>query len=172
MRFAVYGAFELPRQNGLIDHSQEAMNLFWLQVEDKAKGLSTACGCYVFAAQNRAWYIGLAEKQAFKYECITDHKLKIYNKILASYQRAMPWLYFVAKLTPKQKFSSPSKNGHQDIAALEKILIGLGISRNNEIENIRGTKYLREMNVPGIINMEQGQGKAYAVQEIRSLFGI
>ena len=172
MRFAVYGAFQLPRQNRLIDYSPEAKSIFWEQVEDEIGGLSEACGCYIFAAQNKPWYIGLAEKQSFKHECLTDHKLKIYNKILSSYQRAAPWLYFVAKLTPCKNFSSPSKNGHQDIAALEKILIGLGISRNNEIENVRGTKYYREMNVPGIINTEPGQGRAYAVQEIRSLFDI
>jgi len=92
--------------------------------------------------------------------------------LIDNYQRAVPCLYFIAKLTPNGDFSSPSKNGHIDVATLEQMLIGLGLSRNPEIVNIRGTKLLREMNVPGIINTQAGQGKAYAVQEIRSLFGI
>jgi hypothetical protein len=172
MRFAVYGAYKLPRINGLINDSAASKRSFWEQVDEDIEGLSDACGCYIFAAQNRPWYVGLAVKQSFKQECLTYQKVNTYNKVLADYERAAPWLYFIAKLTPGGNFSSPSKNGHSDIEALEKILIGLAISRNNDVANIRGTKFLREMNVPGIINTESGQGRAYAVQEIRDLFGI
>lgn len=172
MRFAVYGAYELPRSNGLIDDSATSKRSFWEYVDKEIEGLSNACGCYIFAAQNRPWYVGLAVKQSFKQECLTYQKVNIYNKVLASYERAAPWLYLIAKLTPGDNFSRPSKSGHSDVTALENILIGLAIPRNAEIANIRGTKFLREMNVPGIINTEPGQGRAYAVQEIRSLFGI
>lgn len=173
MRFAVYGGYELPRYNGIVDDSVEAKRSFWEYIEENIEGLPDACGCYVFAAQNRPWYVGLAEKQSFRRECLTHHKVNIYNKVLTSYNRAAPWLYFIAKLTPATKsFARPSQNGHSDIVALEKILIGLAIARNSEVANIRGTKFMREMNVPGIINTEKGQGRAYSVQEIRSLFGI
>jgi hypothetical protein len=172
MRFAVYGAYELPRSKGLIDDSATSKQSFWEYVDKDIEDLSGACGCYIFTAQNRPWYVGLAMKQSFKNECLTYQKVNIYNKVLADYERAAPWLYLIAKLTPSENFSRPSKNGHPDVAALEKILIGLAISRNADVSNIRGTKYLREMNVPGIINTEPGQGRAYAVQEIRDLFGI
>lgn len=172
MRFAVYGAYEVPRRNGLIDDSVKSKRSFWENVDSDVEGLSGACGCYIFAAQNRPWYVGLAEKQSFKQECLTYQKVNTYNKVLSEYERAAPWLYLIAKLTPGENFSRPSKNGHSDASALEKILIGLAISRNPEVANIRGTKFLKEMNVPGIINTEPGQGRAHAVQEIRDLFGI
>ena len=172
MRFAVYGSYELPRINGLIDDSATSKRSFWEDVDKDINGLPDACGCYIFAAQNRPWYVGLAEKQSFKKECLTYQKVNTYNRVLADYKRAAPWLYFIAKLTPGESFSRPSKNGHSDASALEKVLIGLALSRNAEVANIRGTKFLREMNVPGIINTEPGQGRANAVQEIRSLFGI
>jgi hypothetical protein len=172
LRFAVYGGYELPRLNKIIDSSAGSRQDYWNSVENDIEGLSQACGCYVFSAQNRPWYVGLAEKQSFEKECLTYHKIDRYNKVLASYQRAAPYLYFVAKLTPGGSFCSPSKNGHSAIKALENLLIGLALSRNPDLLNIRGTKILREMNVPGILNTESGQGQAYAVQEIRSLFGI
>jgi hypothetical protein len=55
---------------------------------------------------------------------------------------------FFAKLTPTGFLATPSENGHADIRALENILIGLAISRNRDVSNVRGTKFLREMNVP------------------------
>lgn len=97
MRFAVYGAYELPRVNGLIADSAKSKNKFWEYVDSDVEGLPSACGCYIFAAQNRPWYIGLAEKQTFKQECLTYQKVNTYNKVLASYERAAPWLYFIAR---------------------------------------------------------------------------
>lgn len=172
MKFAVYGRYELPRKNGLVNSSAKAKQNFWDSVEEDIEGLSGACGCYVFAAQNRPWYIGLAKGQSFAKECFTDHKINIYNRVLSDYNRAAPWLYFIAKLTPTKKFSKPSPNSHMEIEDLENFLIGLAIPRNPDIYNIRGTKFWRDINVPGIINTEKGQARAYAVQEIRSLFGV
>lgn len=172
MRFAVLGAYELPRRNRLIDDCAASKKSFWEYVDNDVEGLSGACGCYIFAAQNRPWYVGLAEKQSFGQECLTYQKVNVYNKVLAGYKRAAPWLYLIAKLTPGGNFSHPSKNGHSDIGALEKILIGLSISQNSKVANIRGTKFLKKMNVPGIINTEPGQSSAYAVQGIRDLLGI
>lgn len=172
MRYSIQGPYELTRKNRLINDSAASKRSFWNRIDEEIEGLSDACGCYVFAAQNRPWYIGLAEKQPFKKECFTTHKVNIYNKVLANYERAAPWLYFIAKLTPNDSFSQPSINGHADISALEKVLIGLAIAKNKEVANIRGTRFLRDMNVPGIINTEQGQGRAHSVQEMRSLFGL
>jgi len=127
MNFAVYGGYELPRLKKIIDFSSASKRDFWDGIEDDIEGLSQACGCYVFAAQNRPWYIGLAEKQSFEKECLTYHKLNHYNSVLDNYQRAVPCLYFIAKLTPNGDFASPSKNGHIDVATLEQMLIGLDI---------------------------------------------
>jgi hypothetical protein len=81
-------------------------------------------------------------------------------------------LYLIARKTPKDNFCSPSKSGYLDVEFLENMLIGLGIRRNPDLVNIKGTKLLRELNVPGIINTKQGQGRADAVQEVRRIFGI
>ncbi|WP_347250490.1 hypothetical protein [Zoogloea sp.] len=173
MRFAVHGGYELPRINGkAIDDTAEAKREFWKVVEESVDGLADACGCYIYAAHNRPWYVGLASKQTFRKESLAPHKINAYNRVLAGYKQAVPYLYFIAKLTPGERFSSPSINGHKDVGALEKVLIGLAIARNVELQNISGTKFLKEMNVPGLINTEPGQASAYAVQEIRSLFGL
>lgn len=172
MRFAVYGGYQLPRNNRLVASDAAAKREFWETVDGDVEGLSAACGCYVFAAQNRPWYVGLAASQSFAQECLTDHKVNIFNRVLDDYARAAPWLYFVAKLTPGAQFCRPSMNGYKDVEALENILIGLAIARNPEVYNVRGTKFLREMNVPGLLNTERGQANSYAVQEIRSLFGL
>lgn len=173
MRFAIYGAYKLPRVKGpVIDNSAKSKSDFWAAIEDQAPGLPDACGCYVFAAHNNPWYVGHASKQSFRNECMTSHKASIYSMALAEYKQAAPWLYLIAKLTPGGSFAAPSVNGRKDVAALEKILIGLALAKNPEVSNIQGTKFLRRMNVPGLINSEKGQASSRSVQGIRSLFGF
>jgi hypothetical protein len=168
MQFDIYGRWELPRQNGIIDSSNEAKKAFWQQIDQDTEGLSSACGCYVFALQNIPWYVGLAAKQSFAQECFQHHKINLYNQALRKYERAMPYLYFVAKQTPSGSFASPSKSGHADVGFLENMLIGIAVRRNDQLMNIRGTKLLREMSVPGIINTRQGRARS-SVQELRRI---
>ena len=84
MRFAFYGGFELPRRNGLINDTILAKNAYWADVNDKMEGLANACGCYIFSAQNIPWYVCLAARQSFQNECLTHHKVNIYNNVLAN----------------------------------------------------------------------------------------
>jgi hypothetical protein len=173
MKFGVYGAYELPRINGkVIDDTAKSKRTFWDAIDEEIEGLSGACGCYIFAAHNKPWYVGRACKQSFRKECLAHHKVSAYNHVLGRYERAAPWLYLLPKLTPAENFANPSVNGHRDISALEKILIGFALARNEDAVNISGTKFLREMNVPGIINSKPGQSSSTAVKGIRSLFGF
>lgn len=172
MNYKIYGAWEISRRNRIINNSNEAKRLFWDDVEEDTEGLSDACGCYVFSLQNRPWYVGMASKQSFAQECFTDHKINLFNQALSQYKRATPYLYFLSRMTPAGNFSLPSKNGHKDIEFLETMLIGQGVSRNPELLNIKGTKLLRELNVPGIINSKKGQTSSHAVQELRGIFNI
>lgn len=103
-------------------------------------------------------------------QCFTYHKINLYNQALSQYKKAIPYLYFLAKITPTSNFTEPGKNGHKDIDFLENMLIGQGVGRNPELLNIKGTKLLRELNVPGIINTKKGQASAHAVQELRKIF--
>lgn len=171
MRYSVYGPFEVKRNGNIVSRDRQDKKQLWDQLEAKEDGLSYACGCYVLSIRKRAWYVGLAEKQSFRKECFSVHKIAQYDAALNEVS-GVPHLFFLAKRTPGGKFARPSKNGHRDIRMLEKLLIGSAISRNSDLRNVRDTKLLREMNVPGILNSEQGQGRADSVQALRLSLGI
>ena len=171
MRYAVYGPFEIPRNGKIVSREREDKDALWDEVEQCKEGLSHACGCYVLVIRNRAWYVGLAEKQSFRQECFTAHKIIQYDAALNEVQ-GVPNLLLLPRLTPTDNFASPSKNGHRDIRLLEKLLIGSAITRNPDLRNIKDTKLLREMNVPGILNSRQGQGRADSVQLLRRALGV
>ncbi|MDE0512368.1 MAG: hypothetical protein OXI88_11350 [Gammaproteobacteria bacterium] len=87
MHFKVYGKFEIPLEKDAPDRiDKRDVTAFWREVEQKTPGLPNACGVYIFGIKGRLknksretsmpWYIGKAEKQAFKQECFTHHKLK------------------------------------------------------------------------------------------------
>ena len=49
MKYDVYGPFELDRdKNHYLKKTKSDVLNFWSAVEDEIKGLSNACGCYVF----------------------------------------------------------------------------------------------------------------------------
>ena len=152
MRFAVYGGFRIdrkPNKHGIFDAS------FWQSIEAIEAGLPYACGCYVFALQNGnnivPWYVGKTEKKTFRFECFQPTKINYYNEALASHSGA-PLLFLLPRLTAAgKKFSKSTSGNYRDIDYLEKMLIGMALERNKDIFNIKGTKLLREMVVPGII---------------------
>jgi hypothetical protein len=174
MNYLLYGPFELPRQNRRIDTDPERLKEFWSLVDEDDDGLAGACGCYVFAirAGNGAtpWYVGKAERQSFKSECITPHKLNIYDDVLSS-GKGTPLLYFYSRITPgKNVFSKPSKSRHSDVQYLEKMLISYALRRNRNLSNKRDTKMLRELVVPGLLNGKKGAQTAIT-KELRSVMG-
>ena len=171
MQFEIYGPYDVPRNGRLVSRTRSDKGEFWNAVDGDVEGLSEACGCYVFAVRGRAWYVGMAERQCFWDECFSDHKVNQYNQALQSVS-GQPYLFFIPKVTPGDRFARPSPNGHRDIRLLENLLIGIALRRNPELQNIRGTTLLREMNVPGVLNTRQGQGRAGTVQDLRHVLGI
>lgn len=171
MQFEIYGPYDVPRNGRWVSRSRTDKRDFWNAVEEDAESLSEACGCYVFAIRGRAWYVGLAERQSFCDECFSGHKVLQYNEALQSVS-GNPSLHFIAKVTPGNRFARPGANGHRDIRLLENLLIGVALRRNPELQNVRGTTLLREMNVPGVLNTRQGQGRAGTVQNLRHVLGI
>jgi len=155
----------------LVARNTESKREFWDLVEDVSEGLSNACGCYIFSIRGRAWYVGIAEKQSFKNECFAAHKINQYNEALQKVQ-GVPELIFLAKITPTGYFANPSRQGHKDIQIVENMLIGFALARNSELQNIRGTKFLREMIIPGILNYGRGVGKNKSVQALKKALGI
>jgi hypothetical protein len=80
-------------------------------------------------------------------------------------------LYLIPKLTKTLKFSKPSENGHYDIEFLETMLIGIALDTNPELANIKKTKLLKEMVVPGVINTKPG-APPKSVQDLQNALGI
>jgi len=171
MIYKVYGPYSIPRDGVLIAKSPADRREFWSAVEAEEDGLPDACGCYVFSIRRRAWYVGLAERQTFCQECFSLHKLNQYNYSL---QRVSgePQLHLLAKLTPTGRFASPAKGGHRDVQFLETLLIGMALNQNEDLQNIRGTKFLREMRVPGILRTGRGEGLLSSVRSLRDALGM
>lgn len=175
MNFFPHTAIEIPRRTGgLIAADKESMNEFWGRVDvELEEGLSGGIGCYVFSVRAGKgalpWYVGLAEKQSFRKECFTSHKLVHYNNIVSE-RRGTPMLTLIAKYTPKDTLLNPTGNGHRDIHFLESMLIANCMSRNNDLYNKRDTRLLKEMCVPGLLNTPQGKF-ASSVGEFRALVG-
>ena len=169
MKYKIYGPFDVPHEGNLITRFSHERREFWDDIDGEIDELSNSCGCYVFTIGNIPWYVGKAEKQSFRNECFSSHKMNQYNIALKD-GHGIPRLFLVARITPAGDFTYPSKGGHQDIQELEKILIGFGLSRNQDIRNIKGTKTLREINVPGLVNSISGQANSPSVKKIKKVF--
>lgn len=170
MNYFIYGEFPITRNGALVSRAKADKRDFWEKVEAAEKGLSGACGCYIFMIRNRAWYIGMAERQTFRQECFTPHKINQYNEALGEVG-GKPSMLLLPKLTPGGRFANPKKQGHADIQMLESLLIGSALKRNHNLRNVRDTKLLREMNVPGFLNTRQGQARALIVQTFKRAVG-
>lgn len=155
MDFSVYGPFEMERKsNGRIDTSKQSKQNFHSVVEEGKTYLALSTGCYVFVLKSgrgsKAWYIGKAEGQSFYKEIFTAHKTDIFNDVLAS-KKGIPQIYLIPRLSKNGKLCSPGKMRRRAIDFLETTLIGMALSRNPELKNVRDTKMLREIRVPAII---------------------
>lgn len=176
MNFFPHTPIEVPRQkNGLIAADRDSLNAFWDRVDAEIEdGLSSAIGCYIFSVRagkgTLPWYVGLAEKQSFRKECFTSHKLVHYNNVVAD-RKGTPLLTLVAKYTPGEKLVGPTGSGHRDIEFLEALLISNCLGRNPNLCNKKDTKLLREMVVYGMLNTPQGK-LASSVSDFRNLIGL
>lgn len=175
MKFFPHLAIEIPRQsNRHVAADKASIANFWQNVDAQLEdGLPGAIGCYIFSVRAGRgmlpWYVGLAEKQSFRKECFTSHKLVHYNDVLAN-QRGTPMMTFISKYTPGGKLLNPTGNGHRDIKFLERLLISHCLQRNPCVSNARDTKLLREMEVPGLLNTPVGMSYS-SVSDFKNLIG-
>ena len=175
MRYYPYGPLEIPLSKRRIEYrNKEPLNQFWEQFDGIEKGISEAVGCYIFSIRAgkgiRPWYVGMAEKQSFKKECFATHKLLNYNDCLES-RKGTPVLTLLPRLTATGKFSKKGVNGHRDIRFLESLLISTCLQKNSELLNIKSTKLLRELEVPGLINSPKGRIKN-EIKDFQRLIGL
>jgi hypothetical protein len=168
MKYEVHGPFPIQKTNRLVDHSAEAKRLFWAAVDELEPGLSKAVGCYIFCIGKKPWYAGVAERQAFNRECFALHKIVAFNSALNKVKAGKPQLVLMSKMTNRGRFAKPSVNGHRASQFLEDMIIGMTLAANPEAVNIKGTKFPKELSVPGVINTPKGKGSKKAVQFLRS----
>ena len=171
MHYGVFGPYRLARDGALVSRSAEDRRALWHLMEADAPGLSEACGCYVFSIRRRAWEVGMGGGQPFCQEGFASDKINQYNYAL---QRVSgdPLLHVIAKLTPTGRFASPAAGGYRDIEFLESMLIGMALRQNEDLQNVSGTRFLREMKVPGILRTEKGEGNLGPVKSLRDVLGI
>lgn len=153
MYFTVYGPFELDRKsNGRVD--RRLRSLFWERVDGKKPTLADRTGCYVFALSAgggaKPWYVGKAESQSFYDEIFTSHKMEIFNDVLAS-KKGKPQIYLIPRLSTGGKLCWPGKTKRRSVDFLETMLIGMALSRNADLKNIKDTKILREITLPALV---------------------
>jgi len=172
MDFKVHGPFDVPRVGKLISRHAAEQRALWDQVEEEFPGLSSSIGCYLFALRGKVWYVGMAGKQSFSKECLSLHKQALFNEALQKVPNAKPKLFLLPKVGPSGKFRLPSGQDHPVIEAVENILIGVALKRNPSLLNIRGTKLLRDVNVPGVMNNRPGQATAHSVRALRKALGL
>lgn len=172
MDFKVHGPFDVPRQGKLVARRGTDQRILWDQVEDEVPGLSSAIGCYLFAIRGVVWYVGMAGRQTFAKECLTLHKQALFNEALQKVPNGKPKLFLLPKVGRTGKFREPSAQDHPVIEAVENILIGVALKRNPNLLNMRGTKLLRDVNVPGVVNNRPGQATANSVKALRKALGL
>ncbi|MER8511686.1 hypothetical protein NKH47_01850 [Mesorhizobium sp. M1060] len=177
MKYYLYGPFVLPRSKDdnliFLDDGERAA--FWDKVEATEDWLSNTCGCYVFGLRSGGgtlpWYVGKAERQSFRTECLSVDKVKKFNSVLASGIRGTPVLYLYARTTPGTwQFSRPSTTRHNDIRFVERSLIAFALDRNPDLVNKQETKMYRTLIVPGWLNTPPG-ALSTAASDLKTVMG-
>ena len=154
--YGVFGPLTIPRtRRGGID--DDKLKDFWQQVEEKfAQGLAKASGCYIFGTRAgkgaMPWYVGKATK-TFLQECFTDRNLRKYDKVLVE-RKGTPILFFLARRTPGGRFRKVLHD--QEARRLENFLIDHCLSANGKLLNRQGTKFVRDTQIPGLLNSPPG----------------
>jgi hypothetical protein len=163
-KYQVFGPFRVPRNGTLVD--KHGYNKFWADIGQNNPGLQRAVGCYIFAVRaakgELPWYVGKTERGSFKGETWSPHKLNLYNESLNSRKKGTALLYLIARRTRVGRFAKPRKAGRGDIRAWENLLIGICLLRNRDLLNVKQTKHLRGIVVPGYMNERPGARSAPA----------
>ncbi len=124
-------------------------------------------GCYVFSMRTggglKPGYVGKTKKN-FKQEVFGAHQLTRYYEFMASYKVGRPVLFFVLAHQAK------GKPNDSKIREVEKYLIDLGLTANEDLLNKRDTKQ-PGWGIQGVIR--GGQGKVSAgTSSFRKMLGI
>lgn len=167
--FDTYGPYEIGRREGSITSKQRE---FWNSIRDVAAGLPSSVGCYIFCLKHgnsiRPWYVGMTvAKGGFQGEIFQQHKLSIYKSCLKK-KRGKPVIFFFPLMTDaKYRFSRAGKSKLKEIRLLETTLMGFAHRRNPDISNVRDMKFLKNVEVRGLIGKRRGR-PLYDAQAVKS----
>lgn len=162
MEFWTWGPFEY--------RSGFSRSEFWESVAEKARvygfddyALRPAVGCYLFSTSRGSreipWYIGKTiADTGFYGEIFTPHKIEHYQAALEKSNKLAGNITLFALATPGKKISYAGRSNKRLIDWLEKSLIGMGLSKNGELRNVKDTRYLKNVMVEGVIG-PQRQGR-------------
>ena len=170
MIFETYGPFDLER-----DFSTGWRNRFWAAVEDSVEGLSNAIGCYAFCltfgTKTLPWYVGqTVNTNGFQAEVFADHKIAHYRKILGAKPKQRASIFLFPLMTEEYSVSKNRAKGSPAIDWLEKTLIGMALSKNPNLANIRDTRMLKNIYVNGILGTQWSGRRSAAASAARSVF--
>lgn len=169
-KFRVFGGFELKRD--------EEKATFWDRAEEKTElNLRGACGCYIFAIKHgnslRPWYVGKAERTDFNTECFNGNN----KETLKSLHRKNGTLliFLLPALTERGRLRriprNPRRMGDEYIERLEGMLMSMAFRVNEEIINVQGLAWRRNIEIPGFINTRQGPPPREA-QDLKRMLGL
>lgn len=154
--YDLFGPLTIPRIRKTNRVDGDRLASVWADAEEAAEGLSSASGCYLFGIRAgrgaTPWYAGQAKK-SFRRECFTDSKLLRYNEVLSGHKKGTPFLFLVARMTPKGKFQKELREDEAN--RLESFLIDLCLQANINLVNKSGTSFVRDTHIPGLLNSDR-----------------
>lgn len=132
--------------------------------------LGSKRGCYIFGIRGSRgsivpYYVGKTNR-TFQTECFTDHKLNKYNDVLYRIDYGKPVMFLVVAQT---SHGAPNRKA---LAALEEYLIGLGLQKNRDLKNIRGTKQLEPPFALDYVHTPRPGKPPVGVRSFRRAFGL
>ena len=182
MNFQAWGPFPLDPDDLLSESPQERKDAFWRFVSAQADRYDTipddlylAVGCYIFCIEARSklvpWYVGKTNAASgFYKEILTPHKLNHYRQALEKSRGAGKIILF--PLVTSTKISRASKSSGKTIDWLERMLIGMALVRNPELQNKRDTHLLKNVWVEGVFGQQTaGRPNSAAAAAKKALFG-
>ena len=162
MLFDVAGPFEIERHGRtkiIIERSRKDLRPI---LEDWEEGLSSACGCYVFALRAgrgfTPYYVGQACKRTLLDEALNPANPEKYNTALGN-GKGTPVLFLVPMRTPNGRFRKRTRGntGLKELDFLEFWLLANAIDKNPDLINNKQTRFLRNLRVIGFLNAERGE---------------
>ncbi|HMT13315.1 MAG TPA: hypothetical protein PKE19_01065 [Aestuariivirga sp.] len=173
--YKIFGPFiGKTNENGFISSDIKDQNEFWSEIERDHPGLSTARGCYIFAAGGTKkltpWYVGKtnSKKRGFRSEVFDSKKLIKYHDSLNRYTNYRTIrIFLIARTTIGGKFSKSIDE--KELKWVEQYFIAAALRKNKNLTNKSSTAILKQLHIPGLIgNAGKGKGRNRSAKVLRS----